>query len=56
VVSDVLGASGRDLRVAIAAGEDDPSALAALARGMLRQKAAQLKQAIDGRVQPISDS
>jgi transposase len=51
VVSDVLGASGRDLLAAIAAGEDDPRALAALARGVLPKTAAQLKQALDGRVQ-----
>jgi transposase len=51
VVSDMLGASGRDMLAAIAAGEDDPATLAALARGVRRTKSAQLKQALDGRIQ-----
>jgi len=51
VVSDVLGASGRDMLAALAAGEDDPAVLAGLARGVLRKKVERLGQALEGRVQ-----
>ena len=50
VATDVLGTSGRDLLAAILAGEADPAVLAELARGRLRAKLAQLRQALDGRV------
>lgn len=48
VASDVLGASGRAMLEAIASGQDDPEALASLARGQLRSKHAELKQALRG--------
>lgn len=51
VASDVLGASGRAMLAAIAAGEDDPETLAEMAKGALRQKLEALQLALDGRVQ-----
>jgi transposase len=53
VASDVLGKSGRDMLEAILAGEGDPSTLAELARGRLRAKLPLLRQALDGRIQPV---
>ena len=50
VASDVLGASGRDMIRAMIAGEDDPAALAGLARRLLRRKIPALEQALYGRV------
>jgi transposase len=50
VATDVLGASGRDMLAAILAGEADATALAELARGRLRAKLPQLRQALEGRV------
>ncbi len=52
VASDVLGVSGRAMLAAIAAGETDPQVLAGLAKRRLRRKAAELAQALAGRVQP----
>jgi transposase len=51
VATDVLGTSGRDMLTAILAGEADPAVLAELARGRLRAKLPQLREALDGRVQ-----
>jgi transposase len=51
VATDVLGTSGRDMLAAILAGEEDPAALAELARGRLRAKLPTLRQALEGRVQ-----
>ena len=50
VASDGVGASGRDLLAALLAGEQDPAALAELARGRLRAKLPALRQALEGRV------
>jgi transposase len=50
VASDVLGASGRDMLAALVAGEQDPEALAELARGRLRAKLPALRLALEGRV------
>ena len=50
VATDVLGASGRHMLTALAHGEQDPTVLAELARGRLRAKLPQLRQALDGRV------
>ncbi len=50
VAADVLGASGRAMLKAPVAGERDANALAALARGRLRDKATQLREALVGRV------
>jgi transposase len=50
VATDVLGVSGRAMLRAIIAGERDAAKLAALAQGLLRRKAAQLREALFGRV------
>jgi len=49
VASDILGASGRAMIDALVAGTTDPDVLAELARGRLRQKLPQLRQALEGR-------
>jgi transposase len=50
VASDVLGASGREMLSAIIAGQDDPAALAQLAKASLRKKIDDLEKALTGRV------
>jgi transposase len=50
VASDVLGASGRDMLEALAAGRTDPEQLAGLARRRLRRKIPALRRALQGRV------
>jgi len=50
VVSDISGVSARAMLEAILAGERDVEALADLARGRLRAKRDQLKEALEGRV------
>jgi transposase len=52
VASDVLGKSGRDMLEALIGGEQRPEVLAELARGRLRAKLPQLRQALEGRVHP----
>jgi transposase len=52
VASNVLGVSGRAMLEALLGGEQDPEALADLARGRLRAKLPELRQALLGRVQP----
>ena len=47
VISDIHGASGRDMLDALAAGQHDPRALAQLARGSMRGKIGRLEQALD---------
>jgi transposase len=49
VATDVLGASGRAMLTALVGGERDPEVLAELARGRLRSKLPQLRQALRGR-------
>jgi transposase len=49
VAADVLGVSGRAMLAALVAGERDPAVLAALAKGKLRKKLPQLRQALAGR-------
>ena len=51
VAADVLGVSGRAMLTALVAGERDPEVLAELARGRLRTKLPQLRQALRGPVQ-----
>ena len=51
VATDVLGVSGRAMLAALAAGEEDPEALADLARGQLRKKREELQEALGGLVQ-----
>jgi transposase len=50
VASDPLGVSGRAMIRAMIAGQDDPGALAELARRRLRGKIPELRQALHGRV------
>ena len=50
VATDVLGASGRAMLAALAAGETDPETLAGLARGRLREKTGELQEALRGLV------
>ena len=49
VASDVLGVSGRLMLKALIAGERDPEVLAELAKGRLRNKIPELRQALHGR-------
>jgi transposase len=49
VASNVLGVSGRQMLEALLGGEQDPEVLADLARGALRAKLPQLRQALSGR-------
>ena len=48
VISDIFGASGRDMLAALIAGQRDPYALAALARGTMRAKTSVLRRALTG--------
>lgn len=50
VASDVLGVSGRRMLEAIVKGETDPDRLADLALGQLKEKRAQLLEALSGRI------
>jgi transposase len=50
VASDVLGVSGRRMLEAIVKGEADPDRLADLALGQLKEKRAQLIEALSGRI------
>ncbi len=52
VASDVLGRSGRDMLAALSQGQVDPVALAAMARGRLKEKTEQLQQALQGLMGP----
>jgi transposase len=49
VATDILGKSGRDMLDALCHGTTDPEVLAELARGKLRKKIPQLKEALEGR-------
>lgn len=49
VASDVLGVSGRLMLKALVAGERDPEVLAELAKGRLRKKIPDLREALHGR-------
>jgi len=49
VATDTLGVSGRSMLTALAAGTTDPALLAELARGKLRKKLPELRQALAGR-------
>jgi transposase len=53
VASDVLGASGRAILMALVGGESDPAVLAELSKGRLRDKRAALEQALLGRVSDV---
>ncbi len=49
VASEVLGVSGRAMLTALVAGERNPDVLAQLAKGLLRKKLPELRQALRGR-------
>jgi transposase len=49
VAAEVLGVSGRAMLAALVAGERDPEVLAQLAKGLLRKKLPELRQALRGR-------
>src|SRR5260221_700017 len=53
VATDVLGVSGRAMLEALLGGEQDPVALAELARGRLRAKLPALRLALEVRVRPV---
>jgi transposase len=53
VASDILGVSGRAMLDALCRGTTDPELLADLARGRLRKKIPLLKQALEGRFEPL---
>lgn len=53
VVSNVLGVSGRDMLEQLLAGQEDPSQLAQLARGRMREKIAELERALTGHVRAV---
>src|SRR5207247_9067609 len=53
VATDILGKSGRDMLNALVAGTTDPDVLAELARGKLRPKIPALKEALQGRFEPL---
>ena len=50
VASDALGASGRRMLRALASGETDAEKMSQMARARLRNKRAELKQALEGRL------
>jgi transposase len=52
VAADVLGVSGRAMIEGLIAGETNPQALAELARGRMRSKRIQLREALEGKVKP----
>ncbi len=49
VASDIVGVSGRAMLDALVSGTTDPEILAELAKGRLRQKLPQLREALEGR-------
>jgi len=52
VVSDIQGRSARAILEAVLRGEEDPEALAGLAKGRLREKREELTRAVEGRLRP----
>jgi transposase len=50
VATDLQGKSAQAMLVALLGGEEDPAVLAALARGRMRSKVAELERALAGRV------
>jgi transposase len=53
VASDILGASGRAMLDALVGGTTDPTVLAELAKGRLRAKIPALREALEGRFDPL---
>ena len=56
VAADITGVSGRAMLEALAGGQRDPAALAALARRRLRSKIPELSEALTGRFTSITPS
>lgn len=52
VATDVMGVSGRAMLEAIITGQATPEEMAALAKGRMREKRAELAKALSGRVKP----
>ena len=52
VVSDIQGKSARAILEAVLRGEEDPEALADLAKGRLKEKREELARAVEGRLRP----
>jgi transposase len=53
VATNILGKSGRDMLDALCHGTTDPEVLADLARGKLRKKLPALREALEGRFEPL---
>ena len=53
VATNILGKSGRSMLDALCRGTTDPEVLADLAQGKLRKKLPALKQALEGRFEPL---
>src|SRR2546427_13089598 len=53
VATDILGASGRAMLDALCRGTTDPEVLADLAKGRLRAKLPALREALEGRFDPL---
>ncbi|MGH2428164.1 MAG: IS110 family transposase [Candidatus Limnocylindria bacterium] len=53
VATDILGVSGRRMLDALVAGTTDPEVLAELAKGRLRAKIPALREALEGRFEPL---
>jgi transposase len=53
VATDIMGVSARAMLAALLAGDTDPAALAALAKGRLRGKEAELAKALEGALTPV---
>lgn len=53
VATDILGKSGRAMLDALVSGTTDPELLAELARGKLRKKIPALREALEGRFEPL---
>jgi transposase len=53
VASDILGTSGRAMLDALIAGTSDPELLAELALGKMRRKIPALREALQGRFEPV---
>jgi len=50
VATDLMGVSAREMLAALIAGQDDPAALAQLAKARMRPKIAELERALTGRI------
>jgi transposase len=53
VATDILGRSGRAMLEALVAGTTDPKILADLAKGRMRSKIPALREALEGRFEPL---